>query len=316
MQKELTIIGYGSQARAWAHNLSDSGWKITIALRTGSTSWQRVDQVKFATVDLDQSSTIETDYVGHLIPDADHGSFLETYKKKFVPGTRFIYAHGYSFIKEEMPKKFPQFGHLLMAPKGIATELRAQYLEKGKLAAAYSLEGSQSPEQDREFLLTLAADMGITAGPYEATFQEEAYADLFSEQTLLCSLLPYGALKCYNKLREKNIPKEIAYFECWYELKLIVDTMVALGPHKFFDLISPNALIGGEKGHQKLFDREYEAKLQTFIDDIWEKKFFNEIDETSVDKVRDKINSFWAAQEITQVHEELKEKLFSGKNSL
>ena len=44
-----------------------------------------------------------------------------------------------------------------------------------------------------------------------ASIEEEAKADLFSEQSLLCSVLPYAGLSCYNKLREKGVSKEMAY---------------------------------------------------------------------------------------------------------
>ena len=36
--KNVTIIGYGSQGHAHAQNLNDSGCKVTVALRRGSTA--------------------------------------------------------------------------------------------------------------------------------------------------------------------------------------------------------------------------------------------------------------------------------------
>ena len=38
---KVTIVGYGSQGHAHANNLSDSGVDVTVALREGSSSWDK-----------------------------------------------------------------------------------------------------------------------------------------------------------------------------------------------------------------------------------------------------------------------------------
>ena len=37
----VTIVGYGSQGHAHANNLKDSGVNVTVALRNGSSSWDK-----------------------------------------------------------------------------------------------------------------------------------------------------------------------------------------------------------------------------------------------------------------------------------
>ena len=37
----VTIVGYGSQGHAHANNLKDSGVNVTVALREGSSSWNK-----------------------------------------------------------------------------------------------------------------------------------------------------------------------------------------------------------------------------------------------------------------------------------
>ena len=37
--KTIAIVGYGSQGRAHARNLQDSGCDVVVGLRTGSASW-------------------------------------------------------------------------------------------------------------------------------------------------------------------------------------------------------------------------------------------------------------------------------------
>jgi ketol-acid reductoisomerase len=111
-----------------------------------------------------------------------------------------------------------------------------------------------------------------------SNFKNETYADLFSEQSILCSLLPYASEMIFNKLVDKGIEKELAYFESWYEVKLIADTLMKIGPQKFFDLISPNALLGSKKGKDFLLDSHFQSQLNKLLDNIYSEDFFKEVD--------------------------------------
>lgn len=310
IETPLVIIGFGSQAKAWALNLRDSGHEVILALRKNSPSHAKAADLNFAVIELGKASFPKESAILLLIPDHTHKTFLETQHKYIKTGTRIIYAHGFSLTKSKLHEAYPEFSHLLLAPKAIASEVRFQFETGGKLGAAYSFEWALDKKSDQKFLKLLARGIGITAGPFEASFQEEAFADLFSEQGLLCGLIPYAALTCYNKLREKNIPKEIAYMECWLETKLICDAMVKMGPLEFFKLISPNALIGGEKAQKQLVSGEFNKILDGLIDDIWDKKFFKECDETDINKLQAEVLKFWEKQELTKTHKELFKDLF------
>lgn len=306
----LVIIGFGSQAKAWALNLRDSGHKVIIALRASSPSEEAVSALGFESFLLEDSSFPKTAAVLLLIPDHLHDSFLQKNSAMIETGTKIIYAHGYSISKSNLHKTYPNFSHLLLAPKAIASEVRFQFEVKGKLGALYSNEYALNKEADKEFIFALASSIGITGGPYVASFEEETRADLFSEQALLCGLIPYAALTCYNKLREKGIPKEAAYMECWLETKLICDAMVKMGPTEFFNLISPNALIGGEKAQKQLLSPEYLKTLDGLIEDIWDKNFYKECDETDLSKLKEDVLDYWQNQELSRTHEELAKDLF------
>lgn len=39
--KQIAVIGYGSQGFAQANNLKDSGCNVTVGLRAGSPSWEK-----------------------------------------------------------------------------------------------------------------------------------------------------------------------------------------------------------------------------------------------------------------------------------
>jgi ketol-acid reductoisomerase len=193
-----------------------------------------------------------------------------------------------------LDKKFPKIQHVLYAPKSIGSELRRQFELKGKLGAVYSLEHFKGDStQFEEWLLKLAHAMGINMGPYKTTFKNETQADLYSEQGLLCSLVPYAAGEMFSHLVETGIEPELAYFECWHELKLIVNAMVDKGPEGFFDLISPNALIGAEKGYHRLFTPDFHKNLRSLLTDIQTGTFDKEIDQTNVEETREIIRARW-----------------------
>lgn len=310
---EIVIIGYGSQAKAWAHNFRDSKREVYIALRENSASFEVARKKGFNTIALSELSKFNGATFILLTPDHTHDQTLSEIYPQLEEGTNLIYAHGYSYTAFNFKEKYPKFNHLLLAPKAIASELRFQFENGGKLGAVYSVEDIEesSKSQAIELIQRISADIGITAGPYSSTFLEETNADLFSEQSLLCSLLPYGALHAYNKLREKGVQREIAYLECWLEVKLIADAMVKMGPQEFFKLISPNALLGGEKAQKLLFDEQYHKKMDTLLNDIWNQDFFTECKGLDFNTLRSSVLDRWEKEELSKTHQELSSELIN-----
>ncbi len=290
----LTIIGFGNQAKAWSQNLKDSGFPIRVGLKPKSPSIELAQEQGFEVVEIG-SKDFYTDHAFALLtPDQTHQGFMQEHGPFFQKGAAILYAHGFSLVKSEFHKKYPHLQHILYAPKSIGSELRRQFELKGKLGAVYSLEHYQgNPEEFEKWLLGLALAMGINMGPFKATFKTETQADLYSEQGLLCSLIPYAAGEMFQHLIETGIEPELAYFECWHELKLIVNAMVDKGPEGFFDLISPNALIGAEKGFQKLFTPEFHKNLRGLLTDIQNGTFNQELDNTDVEETRRIIRKRW-----------------------
>jgi ketol-acid reductoisomerase len=302
--KELGIIGFGNQAKAWAMNLKDSGWKVKIYLRKGSKSRDIATQMG---LDVFKLGDTLPSHVAMLTPDESHVEILEALKEQ--SNTNFIYAHGYSLHYDQLADKYPQFNHLLCAPKAIASELRFQFESKGKLGGVYSLEKVEDTIAHEKWLKELAQALGLTSF-HPATIEDETKADLFSEQSLLCSVLPYASLFSFNKLREKGISAEVAFFETWYEVKLIADTLIQVGPEKFFQLISPNALLGSEIGKEMLFNEHYQKALEDLYNKIEDESFIQTVNSTEMNSLREKILSFWKKQELTTTFDKMKPELF------
>lgn len=290
----ITIIGFGNQAKAWASNLQDSNIKVRVALRPDSHSIALAVKAGFEVVSTLDPSFYQEDAYALLTPDQGHHEFLQVHGYKFRADTLILYAHGYSLTKHHLEKTYPQLQHLLFAPKAIGSELRNQFVIKGKLGAVYSLEHVRNKSVVKDWLLTLAQGLGINLGPYETSFERETQADLFSEQGLLCSVIPYTAVEMFNQLTETGVEPELAYFECWHELKLIINAMVDKGPQGFFDLISPNALVGSEKGYQKLMTPEFKHNLGSLLKDIRSGEFDEDLDAADVAALRQTIRKRFA----------------------
>ena len=117
---KILIIGFGSQAISWAKNLSESQIKVTVGLREHSTSFKKA-QVNFETINLmkETSSLNQFKTIILLTPDNSHKIILQQIHSHLQPNSQIIYAHGYSLDKEKLNEKFPQFSHLLLAPKPV-----------------------------------------------------------------------------------------------------------------------------------------------------------------------------------------------------
>lgn len=301
----VTIIGFGSQAKAWALNLKDSGLTVLIALKKESASRDLAQKLGFSVIDLQSDQLKNSTIIAVLIPDDQHLNFLNSNHQHLPQKAHLIYAHGFSLSKHKLESLFPQFRHSLLAPKAIASEVRYQYEIKGKIGAAFSA----ADEQTENELRALAIQAGFNA-LFKSNAEEETKADLFSEQSLLCSILPYVALKSYQVLRKNNVSKEVAFMECFLELKSISQALVTLGPEAFFKLISPNALIGSQKGRRILLDKNFDQGLEKLFRDIDSKDFYKET-EVDAEKLREQVLKEWQSEEMNTVFKELKAQLIN-----
>jgi ketol-acid reductoisomerase len=302
----LTIIGFGNQAKAWSQNLKDSGFPIRVALMPGSASFSKAQALGLETVEIGSQDFFQDKAFVLLTPDHTHESFLHQFGNQFNPGSYILYNHGFSLTKGAFHQSYPGLNHVLFAVKAIGKEIRTQFLVQGKLGAVYSLEHLKNDKlQFQHWLKDMSLALGITMGIFQTTFEHETQADLYSEQGLLCSLIPYTASEMFNHLTENGIEPELAYLECWHELKLIVNAMVDMGPEGFYDLISPNALIGSEKGYERLMTTGLKSNLKSLLTEIQNKTFDAELEKANLPELREKIRSRWSKSPLMKTHKEL-----------
>ncbi len=241
--KKVAIIGYGSQGHAHAQNLQDSGGKVTVGLRKGGASWDKVKKAGLTVKEVEKA--VEgADFVMMLLPD-EH--IAQVYREDIEPnikqGATLAFAHGFNIhYGQVMPRA--DLDVVMVAPKAPGHTVRSTYTQGGGVPMLIAVHQDTSGHA-RDIALSYAAAIGGgRAGIIETNFREETETDLFGEQTVLCG----GAVELikagFETLVEAGYAPEMAYFECLHELKLIVDLIYEGGIANMNYSISNNAEYG------------------------------------------------------------------------
>jgi len=241
--KNVAIIGYGSQGHAHAQNLRDSGVNVTVGLRKGGASWNKVEAAGIKVAEVNDAVKA-ADVVMILLPDEN---IPEVYNNNVAPnikqGAVLAFAHGFNVhYNQVIPRA--DLDVIMVAPKGPGHTVRSEYLKGGGVPSLIAIYQDKSGKAKDIALSYAAANGGTKGGVIETNFREETETDLFGEQAVLCG----GAVELvkmgFETLTEAGYAPEMAYFECLHELKLIVDLMYEGGIANMNYSISNNAEYG------------------------------------------------------------------------
>lgn len=238
------MIGYGSQGRTHALNLRDSGVSdILVGLKSGSATRDKAAADGFE-VRAAGEAAAGADVVAVMVSDEAHRDlWRDELAPAMKPGAALVFAHGLS-VRFGLVEPRPDLDVILASPKGIGPRIRELY-EAGE--GVFCLFGVHQDATGGAHALGLsyAAALGCgRKGILETTFAAECESDLFGEQVVLCGGTVELVDAAFMKLVEAGYPPEVAWFECFYELKLVVDLMHRLGPAGAFARISNTAEYG------------------------------------------------------------------------
>ncbi len=273
--KTVAVLGYGSQGHAHALNLRDSGVKVIIGLREGSSSAPKAEAEGLEVLAV-ADAVAKADVVMLLVPDELAG---DLYASDIAPnlkkGTALAVAHGFNFHFKKIvaAEDSPVF---MVAPKGPGHLVRSQYVRGQGVPCLLAV--AQDPTGDATALgLAYAKGIGGTrAAVIETTFREETETDLFGEQAVLCGGLTELVRAGYETLVEAGYAPEMAYFECMHEVKLIVDLMYEGGIANMRYSISNTAEYGDlTRGKRVVTDQTREA-MKAILADIQSGAFADE----------------------------------------
>lgn len=272
---KVSIVGYGSQGHAHANNLSDSGVDVTVALREGSSSWEKAEEAGLKVMSVDEA-TKDADLVMILAPDEfQKGIYEKSIKPNLKNDAILAFAHGFNIhFKKIIPDETNSV--IMIAPKGPGHTVRGQYNIGAGVPCLVAIQQDASGDALANSIAYASAIGGGRAGIIKTTFKDETETDLFGEQAVLCGGLTSLIRAGYETLTEAGYPPEMAYFECVHEVKLIVDLIYEGGLANMRYSISNTAEYGDYTSGPKVVTEDAKKAMKEVLDRIQSGEFAEE----------------------------------------
>lgn len=263
----IAIVGYGSQGRAHALNLRDSGFDVTIGLRPGGPTEQKAKADGFI-ARTPAEAVADADLVAVLTPDmVQKQLYADVLAPHMKQGACLLFAHGLS-VHFDMIAPRADLDVVLVAPKGPGALVRREYEIGRGVPCIYAVHQDPSGNAEQLALAYAAGLGGARANIIRTTFKEETETDLFGEQAVLCggasSLVQAG----FETLVEAGYQPEIAYYEVLHELKLIVDLFYEGGITRMLEFVSETAQYGDYVSGPRVIDASVKARMKDVLTDI------------------------------------------------
>ncbi len=273
--KKICVLGYGSQGRAHSNNLHDSGLDVTVALREGSKTFDKVKQDGLKAAPIKQA-VAEADLIMFLLPDQVQAAvYAADVAPNMKKGAAIMFAHGFNIHYGQIIA--PEGTDVLMvAPKGPGKLVRDLYERGQGVPCLIAIEKDETGNAKAMGLAYAAGIGGARAGVIETSFKEETETDLFGEQAVLCGGLT-ALMKCgFETLVDAGYAPEMAYFECINEMKLIVDLIYEGGLTNMRRFISDTAKYGDITRGPRVVDEYTREAMEEILYEIQSGEFARE----------------------------------------
>src|SRR5262252_4125215 len=267
----IAILGYGSQGRAHALNLADSGHDVVVGVRKNGDSWKKAkrDGLKVAEP---VAAAKDADLVAMLVPDLAQKDLYAQVKDSLKKGAALLFAHGFNIhFKQIKPRK--DLDVVLIAPKGPGDLVRRQYQQGRGVPCLIAVAQDATGKAHAKALAYAHGIGGTRGGVLETTFAEETETDLFGEQAVLCGGATELVVKGFETLVEAGYQPEVAYYECLHELKLIVDLLHEGGITKMHQFISETAKYGDLISGPRVVNAKTKKQMRKVLKEVQSGKF-------------------------------------------
>lgn len=266
----ICVLGYGSQGRAHALNLKDSGYDVVVGVRKGD-SWKQAKRDGLA-VDVPEKAVAGASLVAMLVPDLMQKTVYTAILPNLKKGAVLLFAHGFNIhFKQIKPRK--DLDVVLIAPKGPGGLVRRQYQQGRGVPCLIAVAQDASREAFARALAYADGIGGTRGGVLQTTFAEETETDLFGEQAVLCGGATELVVQGFETLVEAGYQPEVAYYECMHELKLIVDLLHEGGIAKMHKFISETAKYGDFVSGPRVVNKASRKAMREVLKDIQTGKF-------------------------------------------
>jgi ketol-acid reductoisomerase len=256
--KNVVIVGCGSQGLNQGLNMRDSGLDVAYALRAEAIaekrqSWKNASENGF-TVGTYEELIPTADVVMNLTPDKQHTPVVSAIMPLMKEGACLDYAHGFNLVEEGMQVR-KDLTVVMCCPKCPGTEVREEYKRGFGVPTLIAVHRENDPNGNGlEIAKALAsATGGDRAGVLESSPIAEVKSDLMGEQTILCGMLQTGAILAFDKMVENGIDSSYASKLIQYGWETVTEALKHGGITNMMDRLSNPAKI-------KAFDLAEELK--------------------------------------------------------
>jgi ketol-acid reductoisomerase len=269
--EKIAVLGYGSQGRAHAMNLRDSGYDVVIGVRPDGNTTPKAQRDGF-TVKTPAEAVKGVGLVAFLAPDLAQGQLYKDIEPNLKKGATLLFAHGFN-IHYKLVEPRADLDVILIAPKGPGDLVRRQY-EQGRGVPCLMAVAQDASGKAQARALSYAHGIGGTRGGVLATtFREETETDLFGEQAVLCGGATELIVRGFQTLVEAGYQPEVAYFECMHEMKLIVDLLHEGGLRKMHQYVSDTAKYGDLTRGPRIIDAHVRENMKQVLKEVQDGTF-------------------------------------------
>ena len=269
--ERIAVLGYGSQGRAHAMNLRDSGYDVVIGVRPDGNTTPKAQRDGF-TVKAPAEAVKGVGLVAFLAPDLAQGQLYKDIEPNLKKGATLLFAHGFN-IHYKLIQPRADLDVILIAPKGPGDLVRRQY-EQGRGVPCLMAVAQDASKKAQARALAYAHGIGGTRGGVLATtFGEETETDLFGEQAVLCGGATELIVGGFQTLVEAGYQPEVAYFECMHEMKLIVDLLHEGGLKKMHQYVSDTAKYGDLTRGPRIIDAHVRENMKQVLKEVQDGTF-------------------------------------------
>ena len=312
--KRITVLGFGSQGRAHAMNLKDSGLNIVVGLRRNGSSWDKAIDDGLNVLEPDEAVN-DSDLISFLVPDMAQPELYASLESKIKNSATLLFAHGFNIHYQQIQPR-DDLDVILIAPKSPGDLVRRQYTQGKGVPCLMAIERDNSGQAQANALAYAHGIGGSRAGILTTTFAEETETDLFGEQAVLCGGVTELIVAGFDTLVDAGYQPEVAYFECMHELKLIVDLLYEGGIKKMHEFVSETAIYGDLSRGPRIVNSETKERMKIILEEVQNKTFAQEwIEENKSGKENyNRMMDDDQNQQIEKVGKELRQRMSWLKN--
>ena len=271
----ICVIGYGSQGRAHARNLHDSGLRVIVGLREGSPSLEMAAADGIEAAPLEEAAG-RSSLFAFLLPDPFQP---EVYQKNVAPvmgpGKTLLFAHGFNIHYGQITPP-DDVDVIMVAPKGPGKIVRDLFEAGQGVPCLLAVHRDVSQNAHQRGLAYARGLGGTRAGVIETSFMEETETDLFGEQAVLCGGVSALMKAGFETLVEAGYAPEMAFFECVHEMKLIIDLVYQGGLKHMRRYVSDTAKYGDITRGPRIVTDDVRRSMRQILGEIQSGEFARE----------------------------------------